>query len=75
MDNLQKIKKCLNECNVEITENGELVDIDSMKFIECIISLEEEFKIEIPYEMLDAESFLNITNIEGIVLVSKSLVN
>lgn len=68
MNNLEKIKECLTGNEIEIDENGNLIGIDSLKFIELIISLEEEFHIEIPYELLDAESFTNINTIQRIVL-------
>ena len=68
MNNLERIKKGLEENEVKINENGDLIELDSMKFIECIISLEEEFNVEIPYELLDAESFSNINTIQRILL-------
>ncbi len=51
----ERIKKCLEEGGVVLSEDGKFEEINSINFIDCIISLEDEFNIQIPDEYLLVE--------------------
>lgn len=63
MEKLQKIQNCLEENGIEVLNDGTLDNVDSIRFISSIVSLEEEFNIEFPDEYLLIEKMNNINNI------------
>ncbi|NQX44399.1 hypothetical protein HQN87_03555 [Paenibacillus tritici] len=63
----ERILKNLEENGIEISEDGSLINLDSIGFISSIVCIEQEFEIEIPGEYLVIETMSNIDNISYIV--------
>lgn len=75
MSTREKIEMILAENGISINKTGTLIDVDSISFISAIVSIEEEFDIEIPDEYLYIDALNNTESISGIVeteLVSKN---
>lgn len=51
-------------------ENGKLSDLNSIEFVEFILSIEEVFGIELPYDLLSQEE---LQDIEHIALIIETL--
>lgn len=67
----EKIIKIFMSSFVDVTnENVDLISdlgMDSLTFVQLIILIEEEFDIEIPFELLEINNFRNISLITDIV--------
>lgn len=64
----EKIEKCLFENGIDIDENGNMRDVDSLDFIGAIIALEEVFNIEFPDWFLNYELLHNKEQIEEMIV-------
>jgi len=67
MSNKDRIIKCLEESGIQIFDNGDFGDFESMNFISAIISLEQEFGFEFPDEYLSMNMVSNLKNTELVV--------
>lgn len=56
----EKLCKCLEENGVSWGTDGILIDLDSIHFISMIVSIEEEFEVELPDEILLNSNKINI---------------
>lgn len=54
----------INDSNLDLVKN---LGMDSLTFVEMIILIEEEFNIEIPFEILVINNFNNIDSIANVV--------
>lgn len=72
MDIKERICKCLEEDGIELSNEGDLINVESINFISAIVSIEQEFDIEFPDNYLLFDTMSNIGDIEQIV---KSLMN
>ena len=63
----EKIIKCIEENGMEVCADGTILDLNSLKFIATVISLEDEFDIEFPDEYLNAGNMETIDSIYGII--------
>lgn len=66
----EKVLKCLEENGIDISEDGNLLNVESINFISAIVSLEEEFNIVFPDEYL---GFTNITTLDSIMSIVEIL--
>ncbi|KWX75484.1 MULTISPECIES: acyl carrier protein [Paenibacillus sonchi group] len=64
---LERIRINLEENGIEISEDGSLVNVDSMSFISSIVCIEQEFEIEFPDGYLLIEEMSNIESLNYIV--------
>ena len=69
---LLKIKKIVNEIlstNISIKDDSDLQEfgMDSIKFVQIIIALEDEFKCEIPEELFLMEKMNSVDKIERVI--------
>ncbi len=69
---LLKIKKIVNEIlstNISIKDDSDLQEfgMDSIKFVQIIIALEDEFKCEIPEEFFLMEKMNSVDKIERVI--------
>ena len=64
----QKIIKCIEENGIQISSDGNLDELESIKFISLIVSLEEEFKIEFPEEYLLTYKLSNVDMIKEVII-------
>lgn len=64
----QKLIECIEESGITILEDGTLEDIDSLKFISCIVEIERIFEIEFPDDLLLIDYFLDIDSLSKIIL-------
>lgn len=64
---LERILKCVEESGITIDEKGEMINVESLNFISAIISLEEEFGIEFPSELLSYEKVDNISRLKDLI--------
>lgn len=64
----QKIIKCIEENGIQICSDGNLDELESIKFISLIVSLEEEFKIEFPEEYLLTYKLSNVDMIKEVII-------
>ncbi|GHU39834.1 hypothetical protein FACS1894193_00980 [Bacilli bacterium] len=71
MDNKIRLIKCLEENGIAVLENGKLNDLDSLKFISAIISIEEEFSIQIPDAWFAVSALQNLNDFEAAIKASK----
>lgn len=63
-DNVKdRVLKCIEINEIEILEDGSLLDVDSIRSVYLVLTLEEEFNIEFPYEFLISDSLKNIYSI------------
>lgn len=67
MNILNKIYDCLNDNGIDIDEDGNFIEFDSLSYISCIVSIEEEFQIEFPDQYLNSQEMTNINMIEKII--------
>ena len=62
-----RLQSCIEKSGSEITSDGGFENLDSIKFINAIVSIESEFAIEYPDEFLSINAFSNINNIYTII--------
>lgn len=62
-----RLQSCIEKSGIEITSDGGFENLDSIKFINAIVSIESEFAIEYPDEFLSINAFSNINNIYTII--------
>ena len=70
-----KIVEIVEENGIEIDCEGEFGNIDSIKFISMLVSIEQEFNIEIPDDFLLLENIPNIDSITAVVKNELSKIN
>ena len=63
----QKIVKIVEENGVEIDNAGNFENIDSLKFVSTLVSIEQEFNIIIPDDYLVWENTINVASLTAIV--------
>ncbi|WP_124100601.1 hypothetical protein [Ruminococcus sp. Marseille-P6503] len=63
----EKIVELLSQIGIATSNNGNIVNLDSINFIRLIVSLEQEFLITIEDEYFRIDYFLNIDSIVFIV--------
>ena len=63
----ERIIKCIEENGIEVCADGTILELNSLKFIATIVSLEDEFDIEFPDEYLTGEIMESIDSIYGII--------
>lgn len=73
----ERILKNLEENGIEVSEDGSLINLDSIGFISSIVGIEQEFEIEIPSEYLVVETMSTIENLNYIVnqLINNNLIS
>lgn len=64
---LERIVKCLEENGIQVDSKGNLLDLDSIKFISFVITLEDEFTIEFPDAYLNRLSDVTVYDICDII--------
>lgn len=70
-----KIIEIVEENGIEIDDEGNFDNIDSIKFISMLVSIEQEFDIEIPDDFLLLEKAPNIDSITAVVENELSKIN
>lgn len=63
----EKVIEIVEENGIEIDNSGSFDNIDSLKFISTLVSIEQVFNIEIPDEYLLGENSINIESLTAIV--------
>lgn len=63
----EKIRECIESNGITINADGTLGEYDSIMFVSTIVSLEEEFDIEIPDEYLLYDFFTSLEGIEKMI--------
>ena len=66
-DDRTRIMDCLEENGIIVNQDGELPEIESVMFIEMILSIESEFGIEFPDEQLNISFFSSIDDILNMI--------
>ena len=62
-----RIVRIIEENGIEIGNDGILENIDSIKFVSMLVSIEQEFAFEIPDEFLLIDNIPNVESISTIV--------
>ena len=62
-----KVIEIVEENGIEIDDSGSFDNIDSLKFISTLVSIQQAFNIEIPDEYLLGENSINIESLTAIV--------
>lgn len=62
-----RVEKCASESGMEWDENGKFLDFDSLQFVSCIVSIEDEFSIEIPDIIFDNSENFSIYVLRNII--------
>lgn len=62
-----KVIEIVEENGIEIDSSGSFENIDSLKFISTLVSIEQAFNIEIPDEFLLLENTINIESLTAII--------
>ncbi|WP_059052794.1 hypothetical protein [Paenibacillus senegalimassiliensis] len=67
MEMKSRIRINLEDNGIEISDDGSLLNVDSMSFISSVVCLEQEFSIEFPDEYLSMDYMLNMDNIYYVI--------
>ena len=68
MDNLKnEVEKIFEQNGIVIEQNGNLSDLDSLKFVSSIVDIEDKFNIEFPDELLLMDVFIDINSVCQII--------
>lgn len=67
MEIIDRVRNCIEENGIEVLDNGELGNVESINFISAIISIELEFGIQIPDEYLLSDTMSNLEHLCYIV--------
>lgn len=70
-----RVIEIVEENGIEIDDEGKFDNVDSIKFISMLVSIEQEFNIEIPDDFLLLDNILNISSITAIVENELSKIN
>lgn len=62
-----KVIEIVEENGIEIDSSGSFENIDSLKFISTLVSIEQAFNIEIPDDYLLLENTINIESLTAII--------
>ena len=68
MDIESKLIEIFNDYSIDIYNEQQVSDIDSIEYISLIIEIEDSFDIEIPDEFLDGNIFFNIDMLKSLIL-------
>lgn len=71
----ERIIEMVEENGIEIGEEGVLENIDSLQFVSLLVSVEQEFDIEIPDEYLISDQVLDIESLVAIAEKELSKIN
>ena len=68
MDNLKnEVEKIFEQNGIVIEQNGNLSDLDSLKWVSSIVDIEDKFNIEFPDELLLMDVFIDINSVCQII--------
>lgn len=62
-----KVMEIISESGIEIGDDGVLENIDSLKFVSMLVSIEQEFAFEVPDEFLLMENIPNVDSISAMI--------
>lgn len=63
----EKVRNIVENNGIQVDENEEFLEMDSIAFVQVIIDLELEFAITIPDEFLRDDIYPNLESLEAVV--------
>lgn len=67
MDLRDRVKKCMEEGGIKVTESGEFQNYSSINFITAVVSLEDEFDVQFPDEYLLPDMMSDLQTVVNII--------
>lgn len=60
MTTLERINKCLELQGLTVTEDNPMPELDSLDWVELVLSIEDEFGIEVPHEDFSSDKIKTV---------------